>query len=299
MAEVERDLYPSRVAQTPSSTARKDPVVYGTPASGPLSAEVLAQYEREGYLVFDELLRADEVQRVHAAVEALRSSPSVLARPEAIKEPSDDGLRSIFRVHTLDETMSALVRDERLIALASQILGGPVYVHQSRINFKPAFVGKEFYWHSDFETWHVEDGLPRMRALSISINLTDSNEHNGPLMVIPGSHHRFVSCVGETPENHYQESLRRQTYGVPDRDLLSQLAADMGIVAPKGRAGSLVLFDCNLMHGSSSNISPYPRCSVFIVYNSLENAPHAPYGGRPPRPDFIASRELTPLTAGA
>ncbi len=299
MAEHELDVYPSRVALEPGVTSRADPVVYGSPSTGPLSAEVLAQYDRDGYLVFDELFTAEEVQRLRLAVDTLRSSAAILKRPEAIHEPSGDGLRSIFRVHELDEVLSALVRDQRLVAVAAQLLGSGVYIHQSRVNFKPAFVGKEFYWHSDFETWHVEDGLPRMRALSISLNLTDSNEFNGPLMVIPGSHRSFVACVGETPENHYKESLKRQQYGVPDRSILKELVAEKGLVAPKGKAGSVVLFDCNLMHGSSSNISPYARSSLFIVYNSLKNAPRTPYGGRPPRPDFIASRELAPLTAGA
>ncbi|MES8739290.1 phytanoyl-CoA dioxygenase family protein, partial [Cutibacterium acnes] len=73
-------------------------------------------------------------------------------------------------------------------------------IHQSRINLKNGFNGKEFYWHSDFETWHVEDGMPNMRAVSCSITLTDNTVYNGSLMVIPGSHKYFVSCVGETPE---------------------------------------------------------------------------------------------------
>src|SRR3546814_10756649 len=44
----------------------------------------------------------------------------------------------------------------------------------SRLNYKPGFKGKEFYWHSDFETWHVEDGMPQMRALSMSILLAEN-----------------------------------------------------------------------------------------------------------------------------
>ena len=55
------------------------------------------------------------------------------------------------------------------MTIAEQILGSQVYIHQSRVNLKPGFKGKEFYWHSDFETWHIEDGMPRMRALSCSI----------------------------------------------------------------------------------------------------------------------------------
>src|SRR3546814_19786785 len=88
---------------------------------------------------------------------------------------------------------------------------------QSRLNYKPGFVGKEFYWHSDFETWHVEDGMPQMRALSMSILLAPNTVLNGPLMIIPGSHRKYLTCVGETPEDHYRSSLKKQEYGVPDR----------------------------------------------------------------------------------
>jgi ectoine hydroxylase len=64
--------------------------------------------------------------------------------------------------------------------------------------------GKEFYWHSDFETWHAEDGMPKMRAVSCSIAFDDNHEFNGPLMVIPQSHQKFISCIGETPEEHHK-----------------------------------------------------------------------------------------------
>ncbi|MNR37111.1 Phytanoyl-CoA dioxygenase (PhyH) [compost metagenome] len=104
-----------------------------------------------------------------------------------------------------------------------------------------------------------------MRAFSCSIALQDNHANNGPLMVIPGSHRTFVSCVGETPDENYKSSLRRQEYGVPDQESLKQLAKQGGIVAPTGKAGSILLFDCNLMHGSNSNITPDPRSNVFIV----------------------------------
>jgi ectoine hydroxylase len=71
-----------------------------------------------------------------------------------------------------------------------------------------------------------------------------------------------------------------------------------GIQAPKGAAGSVLLFDCNTMHGSSSNISPFPRNNLFFVYNSTDNILGNPRCGLTPRPEFIASRQnvsaLTP-----
>ncbi|MFC6438537.1 phytanoyl-CoA dioxygenase family protein, partial [Novosphingobium resinovorum] len=156
--------------------------------------------------------------------------------------------------------------------------------------------GKAFYWHSDFETWHAEDGMPRMRALSMSVLLAENTPNNGPLMVIPGSQHVFIACVGETPVDHYRASLRKQEYGVPDEDTLAELAHRQGIVAPTGKPGTVIVFDCNTMHGSNGNITPFPRANAFLVYNAVSNRLEAPFAAATPRPDFIAARDVKPVT---
>src|SRR3546814_11468416 len=79
--------------------------------------------------------------------------------------------------------------------------------------------------------------MPQMRALSMSILLAPNTVLNGPLMIIPGSHRKYLTCVGETPEDHYRSSLKKQEYGVPEEDSLAELAAETGIVAPTGNAG--------------------------------------------------------------
>mgnify|MGYP006151706647 CR=1 FL=1 len=78
--------------------------------------------------------------------------------------------------------------------------------------------------------------MPRMRALSMSVLLAENTPHNGPLMLIPGSHRQYLTCVGETPEDHYRQSLKRQEYGVPDGESLTKLAQQGGIVGPAPKA---------------------------------------------------------------
>jgi len=288
-----QDPYPSRAGSAAKLLARQDPVVHaaGDAAASPLSQEQLAFYEANGYLFLEGFFEAEEVKLWKRELARLWEVSKQDARPEVIREPGGDDIRSIFAVHRDNEIFAQVAGHPAIAAIVERILGSAVYVHQSRINFKQGFTGKEFYWHSDFETWHVEDGMPRMRALSCSIALEDNHANNGPLMVIPGSHRTFVSCVGETPDNHYKDSLRRQEYGVPDQESLKWLAERGGITAPVGKAGSVLLFDCNLMHGSNSNITPDPRSNVFIVYNSVDNKLQAPYSGQSPRPGFIASRD--------
>jgi len=285
------DDYPSRRESVPQVIPRKDPVVYSNwRQDAPLSEEQTAFYDANGFLSFDIGFSKESRGQLIDEATRLAHEKDELDSNVVITEPDREEIRSIFRVHDLSPIFEKLLKGTRLVEIARFLLGDDVYIHQSRLNYKPGFHGKEFYWHSDFETWHVEDGMPRMRALSMSISLYTNNELNGPLMVIPKSHFEFIPCVGEAPEDHYKSSLKKQEYGVPDEASLTSLAARGGIVAPKGPAGSVTIFDCNIMHGSNSNITPYPRSNVFVVYNALSNHLVAPFGSRPPRPDFLAAR---------
>lgn len=289
-----QDLYPSRKGGEPCLLPRQDPVLHGETAGktpGPLGEKELSQYAADGFLMRPAVFDGDEIAALRAEAERLREEAAQGAgRDDVIREPGLNVVRSIFAIHKADHALGQIARDSRLVSMAEQILGSAVYVHQSRINYKPPFDGKEFYWHSDFETWHAEDGMPCMRALSISVALTDNSAVNGPLMLIPGSHKHYVVCPTETPDDHFRQSLRKQEVGVPDEKSLTLLAEKRRIVAPDLSAGSVILFDCNTMHGSGGNLTPYPRSNLFIVYNSVHNALVAPFSAPSPRPEFIAAR---------
>lgn len=286
-----KDIYPSRHAKVAEFLPRLDPVVHSDwREDAPLSREQAARFDRDGYLVLEDVFSDEEITFLQGEAGTLLADPAALEEETVITEPGGDEIRSIFKIHAQSRVLARLAADERLAGVARFLLGDDVYIHQSRLNYKPGFQGKEFYWHSDFETWHVEDGMPRMRALSMSVLLAENTPHNGPLMLIPGSHRTFLTCVGETPDDHYRMSLKRQEYGVPDEDSLAELAHKHGIVAPTGKPGTVVIFDCNVMHGSNGNITPFPRANAFLVYNAVGNALDAPFGVEKPRPDFIAAR---------
>lgn len=290
------DLYPSRRAAEPELLPRKDPVLHREwHPEAPLSRTQAEQFANQGYLVLDDVFDAAELDALQDETRRLLADPSSLEDETVITEPGSNEVRSIFAIHEQSRLMARLATDERLAGVASFLLDDEVYVHQSRLNYKPGFKGKEFYWHSDFETWHTEDGMPRMRALSMSVLLAENTPNNGPLMVIPGSHKTYVTCVGETPEDHYRQSLKKQEYGVPDEMSLAILAHKHGIVAPTGKPGTVIVFDCNTMHGSNGNITPFPRSNAFLVYNALSNRLEKPFGADKPRPDFIADREFRPI----
>lgn len=290
------DPYWSRQAGPWEAVDRADPVIWGDADNGPLTQADVADFESNGFRYVKSLFSPEENQTFLDEANRLTQA----AKPGdtgVIIEPASREVRSVFRIHQTSELFAKVASDPRIVNVVRQILGSEVYIHQSRINFKPAFDGKEFFWHSDFETWHVEDGMPRMRAVSVSIGLTENNEFNGPLMVVPGSHKTFIRCPGATPENHFEQSLKKQEYGVPTREAMAMLVEQGGIVAPKGPAGSTLFFECNIMHGSAGNLSPLPRTNLFMVYNSVENAVTDPFGDRPARPTYLAERTFDPISA--
>lgn len=226
---------------TDFTPSRPDPVVYGGAARGEgLLPDTLEKYHREGFLLFDSFLDRKSVTALSAEIERLRG---------------DKPAGELTDLHRKSALVDQLVRDSGLLGPVRQILGGPVYVYESRILHRAGFDGAASPWRSDFETWRAEKGMKRMRAVSVQIMLTDATPLSSPLMLIPGSHlHYSDRSIANDP----MAAVRR-------------LVEEGQIAAPTGPAGTMVLYDCNIVHGANANILPSPRASLVIVYNSLEN----------------------------
>ena len=285
-----RDPYWTRHPTEGGSCARREPTLWAASVAeaeqrGPLGAAELRTFAERGCLALDSVVPRRAVEALGREVAALAASRA----PTVIREAGSDAVRSVFAIHRTGP-FATFAQHPRVRAIARQILGSAVYVHQSRINLKAGSEGRAFAWHSDFETWHAEDGMPRMRALSVALALTDHTLANGPLRWVPGSHLTFLRCVGRTPAAHHRQSLRQQRRGLPARSAVRALIGEGGVQRALGPAGSLFLFDCNLLHGSGPNGSTEPRHTAFIVFNSQRNRLRAPFGGTRPRPRFLADR---------
>lgn len=289
------DLYPSRQNQQERILPRLDPVVHGNrqpQKAHELDTGQVARYEHDGFLVIPELM-ADLVPALEAEIEALKAHLG--DAEELYTEPDSNELRTLFKPFAFSALIDRVSRDPRIMAPVQQLLGSEAYIMQSRVNIKPPLAGRSFAWHSDFETWHVEDGMPRMRALTAWIMLNDNHPCNGPLYVLEGSHRRYVSCAGQTGTDNYRTSLKRQVLGVPSAPALKTLMAEHPLRVIEGKPGTLVFHECNLLHGSPDNISGDPRAILMFVFNSVENRPVAPFGGLAPRPHYLNNPDTRPL----
>src|SRR3546814_17302683 len=103
--------------------------------------------------------------------------PGIFAqeRQENFREKSGV-VRTTFAAHTFNEAFRRLGRHPRLIDPVMQILDGPVYMHQYKINAKAAFAGDVWQWHQDSGTWARDDLMPEPRAMNIALSLEDATD---------------------------------------------------------------------------------------------------------------------------
>lgn len=289
-----KDLYPTRVDTLPEMLPRTDPVVHKG-GTGTLSDAELRSYARNGFVQLDGFYNRAEATTIRNELNRLRGSEKIRQSELSSTEPLTGETRGIWGAQAVSELFTRLCHDRDIVEIAEQLLGSKVYLHQTQVNFKPGFRGREFYWHSDFETWHAEDGMPGMRAVTCAIYLTEGSALNGPLMLIPGSHMHFMQCVGLTPEEHYKASLNRKEHAAPTDEHIAQAVEENGIKVIEGSVGSIVFFDCNILHGSNSNITPFERKNIFLSYNSVENKLEAPFATNAERPWYLANRDATPI----
>jgi ectoine hydroxylase len=217
-----------------------------------------------------------------ALAERLAVARSIPASALLSMEPASNTVRSALCVHEAPPFSEACAA---VWGEAERILGGPVYVHQSRINFKRAKSGSGWSWHSDFETWHAQDGMPLPLAVTAMIPMEENAPDNGPLLVIPRSHVWYWSAPkGE--EHSAEENFSDQKDGVPTADVIAGLKClcDSEQTAILADVGDVLFFDCNLMHGSTANTSDRSRTNLYIVFNRADNELSAPFSASAPRP---------------
>ncbi len=261
-----------------------------------LTPEHFDFYEQNGYLFLPELFSPEEVGIMRKQLPELFAEDS----ERRVVEKGSGVVRSVYGSHRTNEVFHRLTRHPRLVEPAMQILGSPVYVYQFKINAKIAFLGDVWEWHQDYIFWQREDGVPAPDLVTVSLFLDEVTEFNGPLLMVPASHKAGViepQRTGAVPEGYegspdWIANLTADLKYSVDKASLSRLVDRGGIVAPKGPAGSVLFFHPNTVHGSVPNLSPYDRKIVLVTYNRVDNQPSFQAN---PRPEFLVSRDFTPV----
>lgn len=265
-----------------------------------ISDEQVSFFEEQGFLMVPGMFTQSEVNTL------LKEMGEVIKEdcPRRILE-KNGSVRSFFAPNLTNEVFDKTARYKTLLSAASKLLGGPIYLHQSKINSKAAMVGDWWEWHQDYTYWKKDDGMPEANVLTAMIFLNPVTEFNGPLLLIPKSHQAGVvdeaENVPELEESWYKEYVDSATYLTAlTSDLkytlkqrtIAQWVTKHGMYSAKGDAGTVLFFHGNIFHASSNNLSPWDRHAYLLTYNRVDNQlPETPN----PRPEFIAMRNFEPV----
>ncbi|MEL6997325.1 MAG: phytanoyl-CoA dioxygenase family protein [Pseudomonadota bacterium] len=244
-----------------------------------LTEDQLTQLRDEGWVFMPDYFSTEEI-----AILKHESRKVFQQKRDEIYLEKNGTPRSAFAVHRYNEAFDILGRHPRLIAPLKQLWGEDVYLHQYKINAKAKFTGDVWQWHQDYGNWLEKDGMMEPRAMNISVFLDEVFPFNGPLMLIPRSHtHGVLDSTQDTQTTSFP--LYTQS-----PELVEKLVDEGGLVVPTGKPGSMLMFDGNLVHGSSGNITPYPRNIVYLTVNACSNAIQ-----KPTREEWLAHQDFTPI----
>jgi ectoine hydroxylase len=241
-----------------------------------LNDDQLSQFREDGYVFLPDLFSPDEVAVLRGEIDRFVG----IERDEIMRDEQGE-LFGAFAVDRYSDAFARLLRHPRLLEPAQQLLGPALYAHQYKIISKDPFGKLDFAWHQDAASWQAYDGMPEPLAMNYALFLDEVSEFNGPITLIPQSHRDGILGAADGPRPGGKSPLRTLT-----NEMVQDLAAAHGLVAPKGKAGSAIFFSGCLAHASGPNISPWTRYIVYLSYNPVTNAITAPT-----RPDFYAERD--------
>ena len=255
-----------------------------------LTPSQLAAYRRDGFLMLPGLFTPVEVAAMKAELVRIQD----IDTDHLVREKSGGVAKTIYRVHEPDGPTTSVVfhaasRAPRLLEPARQLLGDEsLYIHHTKCNLKTAIDGSVWQWHQDYGSWK-RDGIPTPNLTTALIMLDEPTEMNGCLYFIPGSHREG------SLESEFNDATGYRFYVVPKQRMLDLMARSPEPVPIIGAPGTVVFFDCNIVHSSGHNLSRHDRWQVYLVYNPTANRPADVPN---PRPDYVRSVNFAPLQPG-
>lgn len=256
-----------------------------------LTQAQLTEYDTKGFLVLPGLISSEEL-------ECLKNDLTQVGDGDqegVIKEKSGT-VRTVFRVHDLEgptglPSYAALVRLPRILEPVRQVVRDEdVYVYHTKCNLKEAIDGEIWQWHQDFGYWQT-DGVRSADGMTTALlMLSEATEIGGCLYFIPGSHKQgYVKPTLDETTTSYK------LWTVPKRDVVDLMTQYGDPVPITGKPGTVVLFHPYIIHGSGHNMSRHSRWHIYAVYNQTQNKP---VPTEKPRPEWVVSRNYSPLKVG-
>ena len=236
-----------------------------------LSAEQVASYQREGYLVLADVVTESELRVLESPFQRfIEGRVSGMGRDFCdMSGPygrafEDFNLINAVLPRVYDPSLVDNVFERRAAAIARKLIGDDIRLDYDQFLAKrPKRTRAVFAWHQDLGYWPT--GTPDTRTVTCSLALDDATLENGCLQVVPGSHreaelrpHR-PSAWSSSPE------LRAEAH-----TLTVELDPADAIVPLPVRRGSITVHNERIVHGSPGNTTDGWRRTYVVAFRSQQ-----------------------------
>lgn len=227
-----------------------------------LTAQQIANYNRDGYIIVPNFLDRDEVGKLYAIA---TGDDAVKKHAFDLNDQSGKKTKLTLWYTPGNDAYGLLTKSRRMVESVDRLMDGDAAVchFHSKLMQKEPRVGGAWEWHQDFGYWYKNQFLLPDQMMSVMVAITEANKENGCLQVIKGSH-----------------KMGRIEHGFAGEQVgASQLYVDlalktMELMYVELMPGDALFFHSNLLHRSEANLSNNSRWSLISVYNRSSNVPY-------------------------
>lgn len=208
------------------------------------SQQIADNYLRDGFVFPIDVLGAEEAREIRADLEN--------AEAELAEDPERLALMRSYPDRVLP-SFDKLIRNDRMIAAASAVLGPDLMVWSASLFIKEAHSPKIVSWHQDLTYWGLDDA----EEMTCWVALSPSTTASGCMKFVPGSHKKqLVPHVDTFDSNNLLTRGQEIAVEVNDEDG----------VAVELQAGQASLHHGHLFHASGPNTTGDRRIGSAIRY---------------------------------
>lgn len=212
-------------------------------ATSARAERLLASFREDGFVRVKGRLGAASVVSAAAYCDVLRERLGLAPGSALVAAPPEDAF------------LSRLVDSSTLAGMAAALLGARVSCFGVTYIDKPPRSGLPALWHQDLGPW--QERLAGAPALTVWLALSDADESNGCLRVIPGSH--------TLPTHPLCPDASESLFGV---SMDPAFVDESGARSIRVQAGDVVVHHANLIHASLPNGSARRRLALAVRYRA-------------------------------
>lgn len=232
-----------------------------------------SDYERDGFLVVENLLDEPTLANLRSGIEKITADPDALPshlrrhvqmerdyvreQPQYnVKSAAEVGnaVRNIMELPLFDPLFAEMICYEPLLDVLETLFESPEFhFHNYKCIVKAPKVSSVFRWHRDLP--YLQHSTPNL--ITAMLCLDPMTAENGATVVLPGTH--------RIPHEQVRPS---------DVEIMEEnLPADAERATVTCGAGAAVLFHVNIIHGGGGNRSAIPRRNVIGIWAGPDTYP--------------------------